>query len=211
MTSKRLYWILLGSICLLFAGLIAGAYEVTSVVGKESKNLSNLKAKDEALSQQQDGLKIAKKGLAEYADLEQIAHAIVPEDKSQAEAVRQLFNIAAANGIKLASINFPASTLGTTSAVAPSTSGGAVTPVPAVNTKTSQLQPVKNIPGVYELQITVISDSQNPAPYYKFINFLSDLENNRRTAQVNTISIQPTTTDTTSVSFTLTLNEYIKP
>ena len=212
MTSKRLHIILLGIITLLLVALVGGAYEVNSLVGSESVKLSTLKAKDKALSQQQTGLKVAKKGLAEYSELEQIAHAVVPEDKNQAETVRQLSNIAAANGITLSSISFPASTLGSTAAVAiGSGSIGTPTPAPAANTKTSQLTPVKNIPGVYELPIVVTSDSQNTASYSKFISFLSDLEKNRRTAQVTNISIAPDQNIKGNVSFVLTVNEYIKP
>ena len=213
MNSKRLNLVLIGLVCLMFIGLVGGAYKVNSLVSGESKKLSDLKAKDKALAQQQDGLKLAKKGLADYTELGQIARTVVPEDKSQAETVRQLSNIAGANGIKLASITFPASTLGATT---PTTGLGTKpsTPVPAPSataSKNSQLTLVPNIPGVYQLPITVTSDSKQPSPYYKFINFLADLENNRRTSQVTNISIEPNKVDSNYVSFTITLNEYIKP
>jgi cell division protein FtsL len=214
MTSKRFHLLLLGIISLLFVGLIAGAYEVNSLVSSESQKLSSLKAKDQALTQQQAGLKMAKKSLAQYSELQQIASAIVPEDKSQAETVRQLSNIASSNGIKLASITFPASTLGAVSAGAATASGSATAAPPApsaASTKTSQLTPVKTIPGVYQLPIVVTSDSQNTAPYPRFISFLTDLENNRRTAQVTNISIIPDQNNRGNVSFIITLNEYIKP
>jgi hypothetical protein len=214
MNSKRLHLILLSVIGLLLVGLIAGAYQVNSMVGKESNKLSTLKAKDKALSQQQTGLKIAKKGLTQYSELEQIAHTIVPEDKSQAETVRQLSNIASNNGITLASINFPASTLGAVAAAAASsgsTQAATPAPAPAASTKTSQLTPVKNIPGVYQLPITIVSDSKLSATYPRFIKFLADLENNRRTAQVTNIAITPDPNISGNISFSLTLNEYIKP
>lgn len=215
MNSKRLHLILLAVIGLLLVGLVAGAYEVNSMVSSESNKLSALKAKDKALAQQQTGLKVAKKGLAEYAELEQISHSIVPEDKNQAETVRQLSNIATNNGIKLASITFPASTLGANTPAAGVSSGTtASTPtptVPAANTKTSQLTAVPTIPGVYQLPITVTSDPQHTSSYARLISFLSDLENNRRTAQVTNISIQPDPAAPGNVSFIITLNEYIKP
>jgi hypothetical protein len=205
--------ILLACICLLFVGMIAGAYEVNSLVGSESQKLATLKAKDKALSQQKEGLKVAKKGLAEYAELEQISRSIVPEDKNQAETVRQLSNMAAANGIKLVSITFPASTLGGTTATGLSASStGAAAPAPsAAGSKTSQLTPVKSIPGVYQLPIVVTSDAQHTASYYQFINFLTDLESNRRTAQVTNITITPDQAIRGNISFIITLNEYIKP
>ena len=216
MTSKRLYLVLLGGIALLFVGLIAGAYEVNSLVSSKSQALSVLKAKDKALSQQQAGLKVAKKNLSEYAELGQITRSIVPEDKSQAETIRQLSNIAASNKIKLASITFPASTLGGTAA-APVSAGTTATPAApspaaaAAGAKTSQLTPVKTIPGVYQLPIIVTSDNQNTASYYQLINFLADLENNRRTAQVTNLVITPDQSKPGNVGFVVTLNEYIKP
>jgi len=216
MTSKKLYFILLGVIALLFVGLIAGAYGVNKMLGQEATKLDSLKAKELALQQEQIGLKSAKKSIQQYADLENIAHSIVPEDKNQAESVREIANIAATNGISLASINFPASTLGNkasgSSATSSSSSSNASAAPAASSTKTlSQLQSVKNIPGVYQLVITVSSDSQHPVPYYQFINFLSSLEHNRRTAQVSSITLQPDTKNHNNLSFTLTLNEYIKP
>ncbi len=131
--------------------------------------------------------------------------------------MREIVNIAAANGVSLASITFPASTLGnlpngttpsagTSGSTAPSASGG--------NTKAaslSQLTPVKSIPGVYQLPITIKSDTNRPVQYEKFINFLSGLEHNRRTAQVVGIALQPDPDNPDLVNFNLTLNEYIKP
>jgi len=65
--------------------------------------------------------------------------------------------------------------------------------------------------GVYNLQIIIQEGTNSPVPYSKFIDFLSRLEQNRRTAQVTSIVLQPLATDRDNVSFTLTLNEYIKP
>jgi hypothetical protein len=181
-----------------------------------SQKLVAQKAKSQALAQEQLGLAAAKKSIAKYAELETISHAVVPEDKNQAEAVREIVNIAAANGIKLSTINFPASSLGNTASGTPigASNAPAATPSPSstVPTKSlSQLIPVKNIPGVYQLTISVTNDSAQTVRYDKFINFLSDLEHNRRTAQVNNITIQPDINDRTYLTFTLGLNEYIKP
>lgn len=212
MTSKRFNYLLTGFVGLLVLGLVAGAYGVNSMLSKEASNLAALKAKSRALSTEQDDLKVAKQSLDQYADLEKIAHAVVPEDKNQAEAVRQIVNIAAANGVSLASINFPASTLGSTATGSAPSSTSVATPKPSTaGSKTSQLQSVKNIPGVYELPITVTSDSKKPVPYYQFVNFLNALEHNRRTAQVSTITLQPDNLNHNNLSFILILNEYIKP
>ena len=216
MNAKRMYFGLIGTLCLLVVGLPVGAYGINNLLATKADKLTNLKAKSMALDQEQLGLAKAQEEVRKYGDLQKIAQAVVPEDKDQAEAVQEIVNIAAANGISLAAINFPASTLGSTgpaSAGTSSTVPASVGPVkinPSAG-KLSQLQPVKNIPGVYVLTITVQGDSNKPVSYGSFINFLHALEHNRRTAQISSITLQPNPTNPSLLSFTLTMNEYIKP
>ena len=214
--SKRVYAALITVIVLLLAGLLVGAYGVNKLLGTKADKLIALKAKSQALDQEQLGLAGAKKEVKTYAGLQTIAQTVVPEDKDQAEAVREIVNIAAANNVNLAAINFPASTLGNSAAGAT----GAVTNTAPTHVtasansptaKLSQLVAVKNIPGVYDLQIVVQGDPNKPVQYNSFINFLSALEHNRRTAQISAITLQPATTSPNLLVFTLTLNEYIKP
>lgn len=212
--SKRLNFLLRGVIGLLVVGLVAGAYGTNMLLGSQANKLTDLKAKSLALAKEQLILVNAKKEVQSYSSLEHIAQAVVPEDKDQAEAVREIVNIAAANRISLASINFPASTLGTGPAgSSPSTSTQTTTVNPNSSaSKLSQLIPVKNIPGVYDLQITVQGDPGLPVPYAAFVNFLNSLEHNRRTAQISTVNLQPHIANhVLLVTFSLTLNEYIKP
>lgn len=216
MNSKRVYYGMISLICLLCVGLFVGAYATNKLMASRAHTLTALKAKSQALNQEQAGFKVAQENVKKYASLEQIAKSVVPQDKSQAQAVRQLVNIAAANGIALGSITFPASTLG--SGVAGSSGAGtasATTPPASASASTnakdklSQLTPVTGIPGVYQLTITI--DSARPVPYSQLINFLSGLEHDRRTAQVTSIVIQPGSDHSSNLEFTLTLNEYIKP
>lgn len=218
MTAKQVHLILVGTISLLCLGLVGGAYNINAILGSRADKLVALKAESQALAQEQISLKKAKKDLATYAELDKIARAVVPEDKNQAQAVREIVNIAAANNVSLASITFPASTLGNGAKPPTSSSSSTATTAPApsasANSKAnnlSQLLPVKNIAGVYQLQITVTSDSNQPVQYDKFIDFLSALERNRRTAQVANIILAPDPKDSDYLTFTLTLNEYIKP
>lgn len=207
MTSKRLRLILIALLGILFLGLISGTYEANKLLENQAAKLVTLKAKNEALTSEQQGLVKAKKDIKTYAKLETIAKSVVPQDKDQAEAVREIVNIAEANGISLATISFPASSLGS---IIPQASSS-VSSTTKSTVSFSQLQAVKNINGVYLLQISVVSDSNKPVAYDKFISFLSALENNRRTAQVSTISIQPNLANRNLLTFSLSLNEYIKP
>lgn len=210
MNAKRLHFILIGSITLLFLGLVIGAYGINSLLSKRADGLMALKAKSLALDEQKISLTKAKASIEKYADLEKITKAIVPEDKSQAEAVREIVRIAGKYDVSLSSITFPASTLGG------GATGTAPTPTGANSGSSSkkslsQLQAVKSIPGVYELDITVTSDTSKPVPYEKFISFLAALENNRRTAQVSSITIQPDPVTPKNLTFSLTLKVYVKP
>lgn len=219
MTSKRVHLMLIAVIGLLFAGLLGGAYGVNNLLSTQAQKLTALKAKNLALDQEQLSLNKAKKDIRTYDSLDKIARSVVPQDKNQAEAVREIVNIAAANGVKLAAINFPASTLGFKPAGSANSASGkaTVTTTPAAgsgNTKAaglSQLLPVTNIPGIYQLQITVNSDPNQPVLYDKFTGFLDALEHNRRTSQVATITLSPDAKRPAYLTFTLTLNEYIKP
>jgi hypothetical protein len=214
--SKYVSFGLMGLICLLFAGLLIGASNANKLLSSRAQ--LSLKAKTEALAQEQQSYLVAKQNIKKYADLEQIAKTIVPQDKSQAEAVREIVNLAAKNKVSLSSIDFPPSSLGGNASVA-TPAGSANAPASSLATnssknsqnKLSQLAPVPGIPGVYQLTITVTSDPQKPVTYSQLISFLHDLEENRRTAQVTTINIQPLQGSTSQLTFIISLNEYIKP
>jgi len=114
MTPRRLYFGLVGLLLLLLIGLVAGTYGANNLLTAKANQLTNLKVKTLALEQESINLAQAKKEIAKNQPLEQIAQTIVPQDKDQAEAVREIVKIASDNNVKLASITFPASTLGGT-------------------------------------------------------------------------------------------------
>jgi len=80
----------------------------------------------------------------------------------------------------------------------------------AVNPLT-QAKPVVGIEGLYQLDINIISDITKPTPYNQLIDFLHRLEQNRRTAQVTQIAIQPDGKNRANLNFSLTVSVYIKP
>lgn len=201
MNSKRVYFLMIGLIAILGLAILGGAFGANSLLQQRAKKLTSLKVQNQVIGLQQASLIKAKQDIAQYSSLEKIAEAIVPQDKDQAEAVREIVNIASQNGIKLSGVSFPSSSLGGTTSSSPSSSGsGALT----------QVTPVAGIQGVYQLPITIQQDATQPITFAQYVGFLAALENNRRTAQVSTISLQPTA-DRTHLTFTLTLNEYIKP
>jgi hypothetical protein len=197
MNSKRLYQLFVACIVLLVIGMLGGAYVLSSMLAKESATLAEQQKQLAVLDGRQSGLIRAKKDVERYQELADIAKHIVPQDKDQAQTIREITKLANQNGVQLGSFQFPNSSLGTKP-------GNAATDL-------SQLEPVKGIPGVYGLLITVQSTGEALVSYSDFINFLKDLEQNRRTAHVTNISISPSPTNPSRIDFTLTLQEYIKP
>lgn len=198
MNSKKLYFGLIGLLVLLGLGILVSAREANALLENKSKTLATLKVSEQAMDDQKTQLAKDKKDIATYADLNNIAKSVVPQDKDQAEAVREIVNLASKSGIsQLSSIAFPPSTLGGTSV---KTAKGL-----------TQVTPVKGIPGVYDLQITVTQANTSEVPYNNFITFLTKLERNRRTAEVSSITVQPDQKNSGTVAFTLVIDEFIKP
>jgi hypothetical protein len=198
MNSKKLYFGLIGLLVLLGVGLFVSAREANALLEKQSWKLANLKATAQATDEQKTQLAKDKKDVATYKELNNIAKSVVPQDKDQAEAVREIVDLASQSGMpQLSSIAFPPSTLG----------GAKVKTAKGL----TQVTPVKGIPGVYDLQITITQANTNEVPYNSFITFLTKLERNRRTAQVTSIDVQPDQKNPALVSFTLVIDEFIKP
>ena len=172
MTAKRLNALLMGALALLIVALLGSTYGVSKMLQSKSVQLANNRADSAKLSDQQADLVKSKKDIVRYADHEKITKSIVPQDKDQAQAVREITNIASANNISLTTVSFPSSTLGATRV------GG------ASKTNLSQLTPVSNIPGVYNLQITVGNNPNNTVSFNQLDAFLRGLENNRRTGAI---------------------------
>ena len=198
LTSKRFYYGMAAVLCLMILGFIGGAYGVSSFLQQQSSSVVEARSRSASLEQQQAQLNKAKASITKYKEVGEIAKSIVPQDKDQAQAVREIVNIAAANSINLGSITFPSSTLG--AAAAKGSAGGL-----------SQLKAAPGITGVYTLQLTVQSDPGKQATYDQFIKFLAAIESNRRTALVSGLILQPDSKDPSKVTFTLTIDEYIKP
>ncbi len=198
MNSRKLYFVLIGLLVLLGVGLLEAMHLTSGMFAAKSKQLVDLKAQQQAATESQTLLARDKRDIAAYADLNGIARTVVPQDKNQAAAVQEIVNLANQSGIsQLSSISFPPSTLGGAHAKA----GGGLT----------QVTPVTGISGVYQLQITISQSSATPVTYSSFASFLAKLEQNRRTAQVTSITIQPDPKNASQVAFTLVVNEFIKP
>lgn len=208
MNSRRIFFAMIGLLVLIIGLAIGGTWFGNKVFQKQSKQLIELKLEEQLIREQETALLQANKDINKYADLEKVAKTIVPQDKDQAEAIREINNLAQASGIGIAGISFPSSSLGQT-APKPTTEDGASVPAVPGSSAPTQVKPVEGIVGVYSLELNIVP-TNNPITYDQFITFLSKLENNRRTAQITKISIQPQV-GSNRLTFEVTLNIYIKP
>lgn len=198
----------------LTGGLIIGTVILGDIyLNKYSTKLVSLKLDTQIIESQQNSLIIAKKNLEKFSALDKIAKQIVPQDKDQAKAVREINNLAAQSNISIASFTFPVSNLGQKSTAPAVTSNDETKPTaPKPSTEAiTQAKPVPGLNGLYQLDITILSDTTKPSTYAQIIDFLQRLENNRRTAQVSQISIQPDGNNRNKLNFNITLTVYIKP
>lgn len=209
MTPKRFFFGMVGVFVLCVGLTITAAAGGNSLLQKQASKLNQLKIEGKAMEEQQVLLAQAKKDIEKYNELDRTARSVVPQDKDQAKTVREIALIAAANRVPIKSIDFQASTLG--DAAKPTAAAGdgeksetAKPTAPPI----SQVKPVEGIPGVYNLEIKVTSTGE--VPYKNLIGFLEGLENNRRTAHVTALNLDPSD-DGRGIRFTITLNAYIKP
>lgn len=204
MSTKKVYWVMVGLNVFLALAIVGSVVLGDRLLKKQSDIIISQKLESTVLEKEQVALQQAKIDLEKYSELRQIAKQIVPQEKDQALTTREIIALADKAGVRIGSVGFPSSTLGAPGAK--STTGAATT-----SSAISQAKPVTGIPGLLELQITVVSDTARPSSYNQIITFLSYLEKNRRTAQVTQISIQPDARDNSLLNFTLTLTVYIKP
>lgn len=205
MNSKRAFYLMIAAFVLACVGLGALVYTGHKLLTKESDKLLELKAISQVLESQSTGLSQANQDVQKYKGIEEITQAVVPQDKDQARAVREIVELARQSGIELKSITFPASNLGN-AAKTQSGSSSSQKPVSGL----SQAKPVEGIKGVYSVELSI--EPEGEVNYYKFIDFISKLEKNRRTSQVSRIRIdQPANKNTQNIDFSLTLNIFVKP
>ncbi|PID32483.1 hypothetical protein CR970_00195 [Candidatus Saccharibacteria bacterium] len=214
LTSKKVYFAMVVGVALSVVLLFTVAYLGDQWLRKSSAELHDVRLQSRLVDEQQIALVQANKDIKKYEQLEQIANAVVPQDKDQARAVREIVKLAGEAEIPLSSITFPSSNLGSTSKPkATKKKSSSKTPAKKLDTapKVTQVQPVNGISGVYAMEIKIQSDSGTPIPYNSLLNFLEKLENNRRTSQVSSINIKPEKDSPSLITFLLTINVYIKP
>jgi len=213
--SKRLRLILIGMLA-TSALLFLAIYTVgSSALQSKSKQVVDLKLKSRTTDSQLANFTIAKSEVEKYGYFKQVAKTVIPNDKDQAQAVLDIFQLANESGISIQSVTFPASTLGAKSTSTTNNAQNAT-----AQSVLSQAKPVDSISGLYSIELTVspgtdaLVPADKKATYPKLLNLLNRIEHNRRTAQVTQVNIQPVGTDAGSsefINFSLVINIFIKP
>lgn len=222
MTAKKVNRYLL----LLFAiGLGFSIYIVryaSNWLSTSSQDLIVLKTEVEQLQKKQSDLEKAKKVLAEKATDIQTLSKVLPSDKDQARVVQEIYAIASQANVTIDSVGFPSSTLGaqtvpkvvatpttdaTTTGATPSSSEPAPKPVATV----SQATPVKEIPGVQSIELSIGTIKSKDASikgvrYEEMMNLIRLIERNRRTMQIRTIGIGQSEAVGGAPTYSLTLS-----
>jgi hypothetical protein len=214
MSSKRFFFVMVGVVVLLSAGLIGSTLLANGILSQKADELTELKLENKVIESQQTSIGQAKKDIEKYAELEQIAKSVVPQEKDQAKTVREIIKIAEASGVSIASISFPSSNLGTVvPAPAAPNEGESASPTTPAAPPLSQVKAVAGINGVYQLDISVQTGTTSAISYAQLIKFLERLEQNRRTSQVSEIAIKPLQTSRSGsrLTFNLGITVYIKP
>lgn len=215
MNSRKFFYVMIGILVLLVGLLLASVVIGNRYLKSQSDKLVAAKLDRKSLNEQQTALLKAKKDLEKYSELRSIARAIVPQDKDQAKTVREIVKFASESGVQVKSITFDDSSLGkaaTSARPAGDGNNGTGTSTRRDEVPITQAQPVTGINGVYQVPITIMS-TDNVNTFSNFLSFLSKLENNRRTAQVEEVNISSGTTQGGSpyINFTLTVNIFVKP
>lgn len=211
-SARQLRFILLGLLGISIIAFIAAAVLGLNALSQRSSELVDLKLKSKTLDAQLTSLAVAKKQVEQYAYFNDVAKTVLPSDKDQAKAVLTIFQLAKESGIAIASITFPTSNLGA--------GAGSTSATSSSSAAISQAKPVEGIKGLYSLQLTITPETGQTVPadrvvtYAKFLDFIKRIENDRRTAQITQVAIQPVLDNsgpTDVINFTLIINIFIRP
>ena len=212
MNSKKFFYVMVTLFALSIIGGAAMLYFSNTLLQKRSGNVVNLRLQSSEVEAQLAAYQAAKKDVEKYSYLKTIIASALPQDKDQARTVREIFALAAQSGITIKSIQFPSSTLG---AVVGAPIAGAVASPSSASNAITQAKPVEGLKGVYSIEtiVTPFADvATYKVTYEQLIDFLGRIESNRRAMQVASIQLNPLGQGSTdSISFTLTLNIFIKP
>lgn len=204
MSSKKMFYLLIVCLVLLAGAGIGSVVYGNGLLKQSASKLNELKLETNVIDEQQNSLAQAKQDIDKYRELESIAKSVVPQEKDQARTVREIVRFAQESGVAITNVSFPASELGNDATTAPAAKGALSCPV-------TQAVLVEGVKGVCQLEIAIQNDKDTQTRFTFLMNFLRRLEQNRRTSQVTNVDIQPDPANRNLLTYSMTINVYIKP
>jgi len=187
-SSKQAFYGLLASLALALVGTGYIMYWGNAQLEDRNAQINEKRLESQELEDKTTRAQGLREQLNELSDIAQISSDVLPSSKSQENIVGELLSLASGRGVTLSSISFGG--------------GGSST-----NPETSQAKQVKEIPGVFsiDIQTSIQTDYEN------ILQFLEDVEENKRQFEVTDISIAPIAGTPDQFNAQLTLVTYIKP
>lgn len=180
-SAKKVYYLLIVGFLVLTAGIFAMLYFSKNFLSAAEDEL--ISAKLEIIKQEEIETTYRENinNLEKYSETASVLEEVIPKEKDQARAVREIDAIAKQNGMAINTLTFPSSDLNKTTA-----SGGTAAP----NTAVSQAKPVKGLNGVLGIEVNVElrSQSERPITTDQLLSMLRAIENNRRNMRVTSIN-----------------------
>jgi len=176
----------------------------TNWLTQSSQELISLRSEVDQLNTKQSDLDKAKKALNDTAAELDTLSKVLPSDKDQARVIQEIYALADKSNVKIDSVGFPSSTLGAQTAPKPapttdtttaqSTATASSEPAPVPVKIVSQATPVKEIPGVQSIELSIGTITSKDASikgvrYEEMMSLIKLIERNRRTMQIRSIGI----------------------
>lgn len=174
MTPKRMFFVILIVLILGVAGSGLVYIKAENTLEEKAIEISKLNANVDVEQTRIDRAVAATSRLEELAFIQEIADEILPPTKVQSDIVGEIDAIGRINGISITGINFTAT--GTNIA----------------NPDLTQTRPIKEIPGINALPVTITIQD---ATYEQLLAFLTSIEQNQRKMQADNIAITPKLND----------------
>lgn len=177
MTTKRVHYLLISLLILLFIVLLATLHFGISTMKKQSQKIIDAKL-NIAKAQKTESIYSSNKELyLSNQDLAQKINDFIPTDKEQDLIVAQLNSYASQSQLTISAVSFPNSTLD------PSIKQ-------KVRTDISQATPVNGLTGVYEIPIVVTVSNTNPETINtdNLLKLLDLIESSPRNMRITSIS-----------------------
>lgn len=195
---------------------------------QSSQELISLRSEVAELNSKQVDLDKAKKALSDNATELDTLSRVLPDDKDQARVIQEITALADQANITIDSVGFPSSTLGATVAPKPAVTTETTTstqpattsaePAPAPVKSVSQATPVKEIPGVQSIELSIGTISSKDTSikgvrYEEMMKLIKLIERNRRTLQIRSIGIgqNAVTSGEPTYNLSLSLVIFIQP